>query len=522
MRVRASAWPLCALLTGIAPGTAAGQIVRAVYLVPADREVREDYREAIGIAVRDLQWFFQREMGDGRTFDTGPDVVQVVRSSRSSPWYGLHQPSGFNTFYNNVRSDVEALLGRLPGSLHSGPDTWLLYVDAHPVCGQCGGCGGGRVAVVGRNDLHGLVGERYERICSDDYDTHSRCRWIGGLGHELGHAAFSLPHPCDNPATCDWSALMQTGYANYPRTHLLQSEKQRISQSPYLTPLPPLEPAAVCGPFTPGRPSDFAAAVSGGAVRFTWRVDPNAAAPERYWLEAGSVPGQRNLARIAISQPTTEFVASAPPGTYYVRLIATNRYGNSVASNEVVVRVGTPAPPSGLVARLVGRVATISWSPAVEPVLGYLLEAGSTQGSAGLATLPVVGTSFVSPPLPPGRYWIRVRAYNATGLGAPSPDVLIDVPPPGIPNPPTQLTHQVHGRRVALTWTAPATGSASIGYLLEAGSRAGIADIAVFVLGIQPSFIAADVPPGSYFLRVRARGEGGDSSASNEIRVDVR
>ena len=37
-------------------------------------------------------------------------------------------------------------------------------------------------------------------------------------------------------------------------------------------------------------------------------------------------------------------------------------------------------------------------------------------------------TSFAGPDVPPGRYFVRVRAVNANGTSAPSNDVVIDVP----------------------------------------------------------------------------------------------
>jgi hypothetical protein len=162
------------------PDAAWAQMVRLVYVVPTDREPREEYRAAIEMAGQDLQWFYQSQMGDGRTFTLDPAGVLVLRSTRTASWYGTNAPAGFSTFYSNVRADVEALTGRPAGSLHDGPDVWVLYADAHPVCGQCGGCGGSRVLVVGRNDLRGLVGEQFEPVCPTDFDRNARCRWIGG------------------------------------------------------------------------------------------------------------------------------------------------------------------------------------------------------------------------------------------------------------------------------------------------------------------------------------------------------
>lgn len=64
-----------------------------------------------------------------------------------------------------------------------------------------------------------------------------RCRWVGGLGHELGHG-FGLPHPpgCDAPdpkVPCDTSALLWLGYASYPDAHLTVDDQAALAQSPF-------------------------------------------------------------------------------------------------------------------------------------------------------------------------------------------------------------------------------------------------------------------------------------------------
>ena len=61
-------------------------------------------------------------------------------------------------------------------------------------------------------------------------------RWIGGGGHELGHA-LGLPHPpgCDEGLpTCDWEALMYVGYDDWPHTHLRDDEKAVLLASPFI------------------------------------------------------------------------------------------------------------------------------------------------------------------------------------------------------------------------------------------------------------------------------------------------
>ncbi len=89
------------------------------------------------------------------------------------------------------------------------------------------------------SDLEGLGGAPC--TLSDEGVTYCQpqTRWVGGAGHEIGHS-LGLPHPpgCDSGATiCDTHAqrsLMWAGYANYPATYLIDSEKQYLLKSIFI------------------------------------------------------------------------------------------------------------------------------------------------------------------------------------------------------------------------------------------------------------------------------------------------
>jgi hypothetical protein len=55
-------------------------------------------------------------------------------------------------------------------------------------------------------------------------------------------------------------------------------------------------------------------------------------------VQAGSSSGASNLATLSIGT-STAVSALAPPGTYFVRVLAQNACGVSGASNEIVVTV---------------------------------------------------------------------------------------------------------------------------------------------------------------------------------------
>jgi hypothetical protein len=154
-------------------------------------------------------------------------------TSHDSAYYNANNQAGlFEFFFRAVGDGFEAT-----GGGFNDPDAvWVYYIDADPACGQgIGGASG--VALLSANDLRGLVGEPNVPPCiGDPPDTSGVCRWIGGLGHELGHA-LGLPHPpgCEQ-GTCSAEAffsLMFFGYTVYPDTHFLDEDKERLEASPF-------------------------------------------------------------------------------------------------------------------------------------------------------------------------------------------------------------------------------------------------------------------------------------------------
>jgi hypothetical protein len=79
----------------------------------------------------------------------------------------------------------------------------------------------------------------------------------------------------------------------------------------------------------------------------------------------------------------------------------------------------------------------------------------------------------------------------------------------------------VTGRRVDLSWTLPHASPAATGYVLEVGSGPGLSDLGTVALGTQSTLAVPSVPPGRYYVRVRAENASGRSAPSSEIVVDV-
>ncbi len=91
---------------------------------------------------------------------------------------------------------------------------------------------------------------------------------------------------------------------------------------------------------------------------------------------------------------------------------------------------------------------------------------------------------------------------------------LIQLNAPGSP----ALAAAVTGQTVTLSWTDPGD---TTHFEVEAGSAPGLRDLLVTARA-GTSFIAAGVPPGTYYVRVRAGNEIGRSAPSNELRVVVQ
>jgi hypothetical protein len=99
--------------------------------------------------------------------------------------------------------------------------------------------------------------------------------------------------------------------------------------------------SSACGQ-PPSAPRALAAAVNGSMVAFTWQA-PLSGGVERYELRAGTQPGTRGVAALNVGA-SLQFTVAAPPGTFYVVVVAHNGCGASPESTEVVVAVGSSGP----------------------------------------------------------------------------------------------------------------------------------------------------------------------------------
>jgi cellulose 1,4-beta-cellobiosidase len=212
-------------------------------------------------------------------------------------------------------------------------------------------------------------------------------------------------------------------------------------------------------PAVPGAPSALTASATGSSVTLSWtapttggmtgtlvesaigspvlisHIAPTTGGtPTAYRIEAGSGPGQANLADFSTGSTATTFSATGvTDGRYYLRVRATNAGGTSPPSNETIMTVGCtaePAPPTGLTITLnTGGAVAFRWTAATGGPTTYVLEAGSASGLRDLVVsdLGSTATTFSAAGVARGTYYLRVRAKNACGTGPVSNEVVLIV-----------------------------------------------------------------------------------------------
>ena len=173
-----------------------------------------------------------------------------------------------------------------------------------------------------------------------------------------------------------------------------------------------------------------AAASLAGAARF---VDPD---HEDFHLQPSSPAigvGELNAAYHDFLERYGLSIAVDPDGTPRSRERGAVDLGAYAASTDSPCRrTSAPAAPSGLAVSRQGRHVTLTWTrPASCGVpVSYVFEIATAPGQPSIvrASTGSDATTFSTASATPGRYYVRVRAQNVSGISRASNEVLIDVP----------------------------------------------------------------------------------------------
>ena len=167
----------------------------------------------------------------------------------------------------------------------------------------------------------------------------------------------------------------------------------------------------------------------------------------------------------------------------------------------------------------------MNWTPASTggQAQRFLIDAGTAPGTYNLGTIVVnaPATSFAAGPAGVGVYYLRLRAQNALGTSAPTPERSVNVGNCTAPPAPASFTASSNDAFVNLQWTPPASGVVQ-GYQVVAGTAPGLANLAILPYPSTVTSLGAPVPYGTYYVRVHATNVCGLSPPSNEVTLVVQ
>ncbi len=166
-----------------------------------------------------------------------------------------------------------------------------------------------------------------------------------------------------------------------------------------------------------------------------------------------------------------------------------------------------------------GNNVSVSWT-AVPGATSYRVDVGTYPGGTNIVTANVGGVLSAGGALPVGTYYLRVFPVAGGTVGTGSTEGVFNVgtPRPGVPG---TFAAAISGGTLVFTWTAPSTGGAPTGYVLQAGTTFNGVNLTGGIpvgngLTYSVPNIGGLLPQGTYFARLLAVNGTGASDASDE------
>lgn len=219
----------------------------------------------------------------------------------------------------------------------------------------------------------------------------------------------------------------------------------------------------------------------------------------------------------------------SPSTTYFFRVFAVNRAGDSVTASNVAQATTSPyVAPSNLIATAVSNTqVALRWTDNTNDESGFQVE-HSTDGInfklIGAGTYGVVHTpenmrSYLALGLQPGApAHFRVRSVDGTNFSSYSEIASVTPPAVPIPNQPTNLQIEVlSASEVRVRWTDNADNETGHEILRWSGGL----DIPDIIVGADVNdYVVRGLTPGTpYEFRVRAGNLGGNSYVSELVTI---
>lgn len=200
----------------------------------------------------------------------------------------------------------------------------------------------------------------------------------------------------------------------------------------------------------PLAPSDLEGELKGETIYFNWKDNSDNEDGFRLYISINSIDSYALYAQLPANETAYEDSNLYIPGnTYYFKLTAFNKVGESNPTNEIMIRIKglsetePPLPPTDLkVEEIYEKDVVLSWVDNSDNEEGFKLERRKIDEAKFeiVQTLPPNMTAFRDEGLEPGMtYYYRIFAFNAAGSSLPSNTVEVKTKGGGEPPTPQKI-----------------------------------------------------------------------------------